>query len=48
VGKFLAALKKNKDFMKGFSSLEENSIQGAKNNAVEVTDFSVMAKLKSL
>ena len=46
VGMFLSALKKNGNFMKGFSSLEENSIQGGKNNAVEVTDFSVMAKLK--
>lgn len=46
VGMFLSALKQNDDFMKDFSSLEENSIQGGKNNAVEVTDFSVMAKLK--
>jgi len=48
VGKFLSALRQNNEFMKDFSSLEENSIQGGKNNAVEVTDFSVMAKLKSL
>ena len=47
VGMFLSALKKNKEFMKGFSSLEENSIQGGKNNAIEVTDFSVMAKLNN-
>ncbi len=46
VGKFLSALKQNDGFMKDFSSLEVNSIQGEKNNAVEVTDFSVMAKLK--
>ena len=47
VGMFLSALKQNDDFMKDFSSLEDNSIQGGKNNSVEVTDFSVMAKLKS-
>jgi hypothetical protein len=45
VGKFLAVLKQKDDFMKGFSSLEVNSIQGGKNNSIEVTDFSVMAKL---
>ena len=42
---FLSALKVNGNFMKGFSSLEVNSIQRDKNNAVEVTDFTVMAKL---
>ncbi len=47
VGWFLSALKKNKEFMKDFASLEENSIQGSKANAIEVTDFSVMAKLKN-
>jgi len=46
VGLFLAALKQNEGFMKGFSSLEVNSIQRGKNNAVEVTDFTVKAKLK--
>jgi len=34
--------------MKDFSSLEVNSIQGSRSNAVEVIDFSVMAKLKLL
>jgi Tfp pilus assembly protein PilN len=48
VGTFLAALKKNNYFMKDFSSLEVNSIQGSRSNAVEVIDFSVMAKLKLL
>jgi hypothetical protein len=42
---FLSALKQNNGFMKDFSSLEVNSIQRGKNNAVEVTDFTVMAKL---
>ena len=46
VGLFLSALKKNDDFMKDFSSLEVNSIQRSKINAVGVTDFTVMAKLK--
>ncbi len=45
VDKFLSALRENELFMKGFSSLEVNSIQRGKNNAVEVTDFTVMAKL---
>ena len=48
VGLFLSALKQNDDFMKDFFSLEVNSIQRGKANAVEVTDFTVMAKLKSL
>ena len=46
VGVFLSALKQNDDFMKDISSLEVNSIQRGKNNAVDVTDFTVMAKLK--
>ncbi len=46
VGLFLSALKQNNDFMKDFSSLEVNSIQRGKTNAIEVTDFTVMAKLK--
>ena len=46
VGTFLSALKQKNDFMKDFSSLEVNSIQGGRNNAVEVTDFSVVAKIK--
>jgi len=46
VGAFIFALKQNADFMKDFSSLEVNSIQRGKNNAVDVTDFTVMAKLK--
>lgn len=45
VGDFVAALKQNNDFIKDFSSLEVNSIQRGNNNAVEVTDFTVMAKL---
>lgn len=46
VGMFLAALKQDDVFMKDFSSLEVNSIQRGRNNAVEVTDFTVTAKLK--
>ena len=46
VGLFLSTLKQNDEFIKDFSSLEVNSIQRGKNNAVEVTDFTVMAKLK--
>jgi hypothetical protein len=46
VGSFLAALKQDNDFMKDFSSLEVNSIQRGKTNAIEVTDFTVMAKVK--
>jgi Tfp pilus assembly protein PilN len=46
VGLFLSALKKNNYFMKDFSSLEVNSIQGSRSNAVDIIDFSVMAKLK--
>ena len=46
VGQFLLALKQNDQFMKDFSSLEVNSIQGGRKNAVDVTDFSVIAKLK--
>ena len=45
VGLFLSALKKNDDFMKDFSSLEVNSIQ-RETNTIEVTDFTVMAKVK--
>ena len=48
VGLFLAALKQNNVFMKDFYSLEVNSIQRGKNNAVEVTDFTVMAKLNEV
>jgi len=46
VGLFIATLKSNDVFMKDFSSLEVNSIQRGRNNAVEVTDFTVTAKLK--
>jgi Tfp pilus assembly protein PilN len=46
VGLFLSALKQNNGFMKGFSSLEVNSIQRSKAQAVETTDFTVMAKSK--
>ena len=46
VGLLLSALKQNEAFMKDFSSLEVNSIQRSKTNAVEVTDFTVMAKVK--
>ena len=46
VDMFLSALRQNEGFMKDFSSLEVNSIQGGRSNSVEVTDFSVMAKLK--
>lgn len=46
VDMFLSALRQNDGFMKDFSSLEVNSIQGGRSNSVEVTDFSVMAKLK--
>ncbi|MBF0570773.1 MAG: PilN domain-containing protein [Candidatus Omnitrophica bacterium] len=46
VGLFLSTLKQNDSFMKDFSSLEVNSIQRGNNNAVDVTDFRVMAKLK--
>ncbi|MDE2027120.1 MAG: PilN domain-containing protein [Candidatus Omnitrophica bacterium] len=45
VGAFVAALKKSDDFMKGFVSLEINSIQGSRSNSVQVTDFSIVAKL---
>ena len=45
VGTFLSSLKQNDDFIKDFSSLEVNSIQRGRNNAVEVTDFTAMAKL---
>jgi len=47
VGIFVTALKKSDYFMNDFSSLEENSIQGGKSNVIEVTDFSVLAKLKT-
>jgi len=46
VGLFIDALKQNEVFIKDFSSIEVNSIQRGRNNAVEVTDFTVMAKLK--
>jgi len=46
VGLLLSALRQNDGFMKDFSSLEVNSIQRGKNSVVEVTDFTVMAKLK--
>ena len=39
VGLFLSSLKQNDNFMKDFSSLEVNSIQRGKTNAIEVTDF---------
>ncbi len=45
VGLFISTLKQNDDFMKGFSSLEVNSLQRGKTNAIEVTDFTVTAKL---
>jgi Fimbrial assembly protein (PilN) len=44
IGLFVSSLKKNDDFMKGFSSLEIDSIQGSKESSVEVADFSIMAK----
>jgi hypothetical protein len=44
VGLFLSSLKQNDGFMKDFSSLEVNSIQSAKADAIDVTDFTVMAK----
>lgn len=47
VGLFLSALKQNDGFMRDFSTLEVNSIQRGSNNAVEVTDFTVMAKIKN-
>jgi len=46
VGLFVSTLKQNDTFMKDFSTLDVNSIQRGKNNAVDVTDFTVMAKLK--
>jgi len=46
VGLFLSVLKQNNSFMQDFSSLEVNSIQRSKDNAVDVTDFTVMAKVK--
>jgi hypothetical protein len=46
VGLFLSTLKQNDLFMKDFSSLEVNSIQRGKNNSIEVTDFTAIAKLK--
>jgi len=46
VGNFVAALKKDEGFMSGFASLEVNSIQRGKRSAMEVTDFTVTAKLK--
>lgn len=45
IGLFLSSLKQNADFMKDFSTLEVNSIQRSKSNTVDVTDFTVMAKL---
>jgi len=46
VGLLLSDLRQDDNFMKDFSSLEVNSIQRGKNNVVEVTDFTVTAKLK--
>jgi len=46
VGVFLSTLRQNDAFMKDFASLEVNSIQRSKDNTVEVTDFTVTAKLK--
>ena len=46
VGLFVAALKQDDGFMKDFSSLEVNSIQRCNNSTVDVTDFTVMAKVK--
>jgi len=46
VGKFISSLKLNDDFMKDFSTLEVNSIERGDNDAVEVTDFTVIAKQK--
>jgi hypothetical protein len=48
VGLFISSLKQSNDFMKDFSSLEVNSIQRDKNNSVDVTDFTVMAKLNEI
>ena len=45
LGTFLSTLRQNPAFMKGFVSLEVNSIQEARNEAVEVKNFSVIAKL---
>lgn len=45
LGLFLSALKQNSLFIKDFSSLEVNSIQRGNSNAIEVADFTVMAKL---
>jgi hypothetical protein len=46
VGLFLSTLKQNEIFIDDFSSLEVNSIQRGRNNSIDVTDFTVTAKLK--
>lgn len=46
VGLLVSGLKQDDGFMKDFLSLEVNSIQRGRADAVEVTDFTVMAKLK--
>ncbi len=46
VGNFVSSLKKDKEFMKDFKSLELNSISRIKKGATEVADFSISAKLK--
>jgi Tfp pilus assembly protein PilN len=46
VSLFINALKKDEAFMKGFSSLEVNSISTSKRKSTEVTDFVAAAKLK--
>jgi len=44
VDTFVSKLRQNNAFMKGFISLEVNSIQSGRNNSIDVTDFTVMAK----
>ncbi|MDE1919894.1 MAG: PilN domain-containing protein [Candidatus Omnitrophica bacterium] len=46
VSLFVSSLKKDKNFMKGFSSLENDTIQGSRDNSVEVTNFSIVANLE--
>ena len=46
VGSFVSEMKKDPEFMKNFESIEVDNIQRRKNDALEVADFTILAKIK--
>lgn len=46
VGNFVSNMKKDADFMKDFESIEVDYIQSRKSEGLQVSDFTILAKLK--